>query len=107
MKSGEALKVARWIRLYLTRRDVDQGEPAITDFVQWGDDADTVVGDYLLCCWRLWSVHRNIRLRGCRSLEEETESVVFEKAIRWWNQPCFGLSLDEGLGLFRERFRSL
>jgi hypothetical protein len=26
MKSGEALKiVARWIRLYLTRRDVDQG----------------------------------------------------------------------------------
>jgi hypothetical protein len=36
--------------------------------------------------------------QGCRSLREETESVVFEKAIRWWNQPCFGLSLERGWG---------
>jgi Cu+-exporting ATPase len=58
IKSGEALEIGSKVDSVVFDKTgtLTKGEPAITDFVQWGDDADTVVGDYLL--WLLASLER-------------------------------------------------
>jgi Cu+-exporting ATPase len=58
IKSGEALEIGSKVDSVVFDKTgtLTKGEPAITDFVQWGEDADTVVGDYLL--WLLASLER-------------------------------------------------
>jgi Cu+-exporting ATPase len=58
IKSGEALEAGSKVDSVVFDKTgtLTKGEPAITDFVQWGDDADTVTGDYLL--WLLASLER-------------------------------------------------
>jgi Cu+-exporting ATPase len=58
IKSGEALEIGSKVDSVVFDKTgtLTKGAPAITDFVQWGDDADTVVGDYLL--WLLASLER-------------------------------------------------